>query len=55
MDQESPMSTTTLDNPTDRLLREYQREDRRIQWLLRSIAITALGLALLSISTLLSL
>lgn len=48
------MSATTMDNPTDRLLREYEREDRRIQWLLRGIVAVALGLALLSISTLLT-
>jgi len=46
------MTTTTIPNATDRLLREYQREDRRIQWLLRGIAAVALGLALLSVSAL---
>lgn len=51
------MSTTTMNPgpnspPTEQLLREYQREDRRIQWLLRGIAVVALLLALLSVSSL---
>lgn len=52
------MSTTTMNRPiappTEQLLHEYQREDRRIQWLLRGIAAVALILALLSVSTLLA-
>ncbi|HSW06586.1 hypothetical protein [Aquabacterium sp.] len=51
------MSTTTMTSdaistPTEQLLRDYQREDRRIQWLLRGIAAVALALALLSVSAL---
>ena len=53
------MSTTTMDTRTirtraEQLLLEYQREDRRIEWLLRGIGGVALALALLSVTTLLA-
>lgn len=43
------MSTSTT---TEQLLRDYQREDRRIEWLLRGITALALLLALLSLGSL---
>lgn len=46
------MDTSTA--RAEQLLRDYQREDRRTEWLLRGIAAAALGLALLTLAALLT-
>jgi len=52
-------SRTTPPAPTrpaspDQWLRDYQRDDRRLEFLLRGIVAVALGLALLSLATLMT-
>ena len=48
------MDTSTTPDRADQLLRDYLREDRHTEWLLRGIAAAALGLALLTLATLLA-